>query len=98
MLKVERASKEYAEEYGFNRDNDWFIFKMQEEIGELIQVYLMMTKRGRSKGLSKEEIRKNFEMEIADLFCSVLLFANHYEIDLMKPIEEKWFKRLIESK
>ena len=55
--KVEQVSSSYANEFNFNRDNDWFMFKLQEEIGELTQKYLMMTSRGRQKGLSKDQIR-----------------------------------------
>jgi len=39
--KVEEVSKSYSKEFGINRDNDWFIFKIQEELGELTQKYLM---------------------------------------------------------
>ena len=90
--KVEEVSNGYSKQFGINRDNDWFIFKIQEELGEMIKDYLMWTKRGRQKGLSEEELRKNFETELADLLCQVLLFANHNNVDLMKRIEEKWFK------
>ncbi len=90
--KVEEVSKSYSKEHGINRDNDWFIFKIQEELGELTQKYLMLTKRGRQKGFTEEEIRKQFEYEIADVLCCTLLFANHNNVDLMKNIEEKWFK------
>jgi NTP pyrophosphatase (non-canonical NTP hydrolase) len=90
--KVEEVSKSYSEKFGINRDNDWFIFKIQEELGELTQKYLMLTKRGRQKGFSEEEIRKQFELEIADVICCTLLFANHNNVDIMKNIEEKWFK------
>ena len=90
--KVEEVSKSYSKEFGINRDNDWFIFKIQEELGELTQKYLMLTKRGRQKRFSEEEIRKQFEFEMADLVCCVLLFANHNKVDLIKDIEEKWFK------
>ena len=90
--KVEEISKGYSDQFKINRDNDWFIFKIQEELGEMIKEYLMWTKRGRQKGFSEEEIKKNFETELADLLCQVLLFANYNNVDLMKRIEEKWFK------
>ena len=90
--KVEEVSSGYSNQFGIKRDGDWFIFKIQEELGEMIKDYLMWTKRGRQKGFSEEEIKKNFETELADLLCQVLLFANHNNVDLMKRIEEKWFK------
>ena len=92
--KLEKVSSGYSKRFGIDRDNDWFMFKIQEELGEMIQEYLMWTKRGRQKGLTEEEIKKNFETELADLLCQVLLFARHNNVDLMKRIEEKWLKYL----
>jgi len=47
--KTEQVSSIYAKNHGINRDKDWFIFKLQEELGELTQKYLMMTGRARKK-------------------------------------------------
>jgi NTP pyrophosphatase (non-canonical NTP hydrolase) len=96
--KLEEVSKRYADEYNFKRDNDWFVFKMQEELGELIQIYLMMTERGRSKGLSKAEMRKKFENEIADVISLGLLFARKNDVDVMQAIQDKWLYHLSDEK
>ena len=92
--KVEQVTSSYANEFNFNRDNDWFMFKLQEEIGELTQKYLMMTSRGRQKGLSKDQIRNDFELEVADVLCQVLLLANHNNVNVMDKINSKWLRRL----
>src|SRR5258708_1128338 len=87
---VEHVSQIYAEKFGIERDATWFILKLQEEMGELIQSYLMLAGKARSKGKSPEEIRSEFNQEVGDVFCHTLLLARFYDIDLEKVVEEKW--------
>ena len=89
---VEIVSKHYSKKFNIERDSDWFVFKLQEEIGELTQAYLMLKGRARMKGKNIEEIRKDFEGEVGDVLCHTLLLAKHFKIDLDKVIEEKWIK------
>jgi NTP pyrophosphatase (non-canonical NTP hydrolase) len=65
--------------------------KLQEELGELTQSYLMMIGQARKKEKSEDEIAKEFRKEVADVFSHVLLLAAHHKIDLEKEVEEKWF-------
>ncbi len=88
--EVEEVSKIYSKRFDIDRDGNWFVLKLQEEMGELIQSYLMMIKQGRHKGKSPEEIRDNFRKEVADVFSHVLLLAKFYKIDLEKEVGEKW--------
>jgi len=88
--EVEDISKIYSKRFKIDRDGDWFILKLQEELGELIQSYLMMIRKGRNKGKSVEEIKENFYKEVADVFSHVLLLAKFYDIDLEKEVEKKW--------
>jgi NTP pyrophosphatase (non-canonical NTP hydrolase) len=90
--EVEKISLIYSKKFDIDRDGNWFILKLQEELGELIQSYLMMIKQGRHKGKSPEEIKDNFRKEVADVFSHVLLLAKFYKIDLEKEVEEKWLK------
>jgi len=90
--EVEQISKMYSERFEIDRDGNWFVLKLQEEMGELIQSYLMMIKQGRHKGKTPEEIKDNFRHEVADVFSHVLLLAGFYKIDLEKEVEEKWLK------
>ncbi len=92
MKKVEAVSLKYSEQYKIKRSNSWFILKLQEEMGELTQSYLMMTGRGRKKDKTKKEIRSEFEKELADVLCHVLLLANSNTVDLEKAVNEKWLK------
>ena len=87
---IEKVSAAYASKYDIDRDADWFILKLQEELGELIQSYLMSTGKARTKGLSEKELAENFQSEVADVFCHVLLLAKHFNVDLEKTVEDKW--------
>lgn len=89
---VEEVSKIYSKKFDIERDSDWFVFKLQEEIGELTQAYLMLRGRARMKGKNMEEIRADFEGEIADVLAHTLLIAKHFDVDIDKVFEEKWIK------
>ena len=69
-------------------DRHYFPFKMTEKWGECLQAFLMLTDRGRQKGMSKEEIKLSFSEEIADVFGYLLLFADNENIDLVKALEK----------
>ena len=88
--EVEQVSQIYAEKFNIERDATWFILKLQEEVGELIQSYLMLAGKARAKGKSEEEMRSDFQKELADVFCQTLLLARFYGVDLEKEVEEKW--------
>jgi NTP pyrophosphatase (non-canonical NTP hydrolase) len=90
--EVEQVSQRYAEKFNIERDATWFVLKLQEEVGELIQCYLILSGQARTKGKSSEEIRSEFHKEVADVFCHTLLLARFYGIDLEKEIEEKWLR------
>ena len=93
--KTKLIMKKYSEEYPeITIDRDYYPFKLTEELGECMKSYLMYTDRGRQKGLNKDEIREEFESELADVFGFLLLFADHEGVDLEKAIEKKWFTRL----
>ena len=88
--KVEKVSQIYTKKFGIERDSNWYILKLQEELGELIQSYLMMTHKARTKGKTDTELKEEFTKEIADVFCHVLLLSKHYNIDLNKAVQDKW--------
>ena len=88
--EVEQVSYIYAEKFHIQRDASRFILKLQEEMGELTQCYLMLAGQARTKGKSETEIQADFRKEVADVFCQTLLLARFYGIDLEKEVEEKW--------
>ena len=88
--EVEQVSQSYAEKFNIERDATWFILKLQEEVGELIQAYLMLSGKARTKGKMRAEMQADFNKEVADVFCQTLLLARFYDIDIEKEVEEKW--------
>jgi NTP pyrophosphatase (non-canonical NTP hydrolase) len=88
--RLEKISVGYGVHLGFERDPDWFLLKLQEEVGELTQAYLQHTGRARSKGSTPEQIRETFHQEFADVLCQLLLFAQQHDVDLVREIDNKW--------
>jgi NTP pyrophosphatase (non-canonical NTP hydrolase) len=94
--QIQAVSDRYARDINITRDDDWYVFKLQEELGELTQKFLMMSSRARQKGFTPEEIRRQFEDEVADTFSLIVLLARHFKIDLEVAVDRKWFKYLKE--
>lgn len=92
--KVKQVSEKYAKVHSINRDKEWYILKLQEEMWELTQAYLSLTDRGRKRNKSDEEIKQNFSDEIADVMWQLLLLADNNDIDIEKALEKKRFKYL----
>jgi NTP pyrophosphatase (non-canonical NTP hydrolase) len=84
------ASRTYCEANGFARDRDWFVLKLQEEVGELSQAWNKVSGRGRPRGKSPEELRRDLEDEAADVLGHVFLLAEAEGLDLRAAIERKW--------
>tara|TARA_R110000824_G_scaffold137637_1_gene301929 strand:- start:41405 stop:41716 length:312 start_codon:yes stop_codon:yes gene_type:complete len=88
--QFEEASKRYAAANGITRNDDWFILKLQEELGELTQIWMKLTDRGRKRGLNESELREALADETADLLGHILLFAGRNGVDLAPAIARKW--------
>lgn len=95
--KIERVSDFYSEKYQISRDKLWYLLKLQEEVGELTQAYLSMSGRGRHKNKTQDELKTQFELEIADVLCHVLLLAKSEGVDLKKAIDAKWLSKVKQS-
>ncbi len=94
-VKAKQVFEMYQQEYPDVRvDRDYLPFKITEEWGECLQVFLMLSDRGRQKGKTKEEIRRSFSEEFADVFAFLLLFAESEGVDVAEAMEGKWFKYL----
>ncbi|WP_410788056.1 pyrophosphatase [Kribbella sp. C-35] len=90
--RLEKISVGYGERLGFERDPDWFLLKLQEEVGELTQAYLQHTGRARAKGATPDDIRDTFHQEFADVLCQLLLFARRHQVDLPAEVDRKWLR------
>jgi len=84
-----RISDIYAGKFGIERDDDWFLLKLQEELGELAQVHLRLSARGR--GEATEQQRAD---EAADLLCQLLLYCRRFRIDPEAAVRRKWLSWL----
>jgi NTP pyrophosphatase (non-canonical NTP hydrolase) len=80
-----RISDIYASKYGVVRDDDWFLLKLQEELGELAQAHLRLSSRGR--GEASEHDRAD---EAADVLCMLLLYCRRFGIDPDQAVRRKW--------
>ncbi|WP_320199066.1 MazG nucleotide pyrophosphohydrolase domain-containing protein [Agrobacterium sp. rho-13.3] len=90
MLQFELASQKYARANDIERDPDWFLLKLQEEVGEVTQAWNRLSGRGRSKGKTPEEMRQDLADETADLLGHVLLLAHNSGLDIETSIKRKW--------
>ena len=91
--QVATVSEEYAKTFGFVRDDDWYLLKLQEEVGEAAQSYLKLTGRARVKP-DDETLKTAFAEELADVVCHALLAADHFGVDVEGAIREKWLSKL----
>lgn len=93
---VAQVSDIYAQRNDIDRDADWAILKLQEELGELTDEHLRLSSRGRRKDQDEAAILQARDDEAADLLAMLLLYANQNGIDLDKALQRKWFRYLNE--
>ncbi|WP_237153514.1 MazG nucleotide pyrophosphohydrolase domain-containing protein [Oryzibacter oryziterrae] len=87
--RLEAISSRYAGAFGIDRSGDWFMLKVQEEMGELVQVHLAQTGRSRRPN---EGLDERLADEMADVLCQLLVFARAAGVDLDAAVARKWFK------
>jgi NTP pyrophosphatase (non-canonical NTP hydrolase) len=88
--KFEEASVRYAKINQIERNDEWFVLKLQEELGEMTQAWMKQSGRGRPNGRTPEDLARAVEDECADLLGHVLLFAHRNGLDLAAAIARKW--------
>lgn len=89
-LHCEAAWSQYAEENKLIRDDEFYFFKMQEELGELTRSFLELRGSERQKRDSKEALRKKFEGDCASLIGNALILARHFGVNIENTIKEKF--------
>lgn len=82
---VLRISDIYATEHGIDRDRDWALLKLQEELGELTAEHLRMS--GRARG---EANASKLGDEAADVLGMLLIYCDSAGIDLEAAMQRKW--------
>ena len=93
LRKIVKVSDVYADKNKIDRNQDWYLLKLQEELGELTQQHLKLSQQGHTEG-TPEEHRKLLEEEVADVFAHILLYAHNNNIDVEKVVKDKWFSWL----
>ncbi len=86
---VLRISDIYAAEHGIDRDRDWALLKLQEELGELTAEHLRLT--GRARGTPDATAQAD---EAADVLGMLLIYCDRAGIDLEAAMRRKWLKWL----
>jgi NTP pyrophosphatase (non-canonical NTP hydrolase) len=87
--QVGRIGEIYAGKYGIERSDDWFLIKLQEELGELAQAHLKLSGRGR--GTVPDQARAD---EAADVLCQLLLYCRRFGVDPEAAVRAKWLTLL----
>lgn len=75
----------YAGKYAIQRDDDWYLLKLQEELGELAQAHLRLSSRGRGEACEHDRAD-----EAADVLCMLLLYCRRFGIDPEQAVRRKW--------
>jgi NTP pyrophosphatase (non-canonical NTP hydrolase) len=86
---VLRISDIYAREHSIDRDRDWALLKLQEELGELTKEHLNLS--GRARGKPDAEALAD---EAADVLGMLLIYCDHAGIDIETAMQRKWLKWL----
>ncbi len=80
------------------------MLKLQEEVGELTQAFLMRTGRARDKDATPEQLQQALRSELADVLCHLLLLARHHDVNLqpqsrkVAKSEPHWISRQAETR
>ncbi|MDD2732084.1 MAG: MazG nucleotide pyrophosphohydrolase domain-containing protein [Candidatus Pacebacteria bacterium] len=92
--KVIKNAIRYGKKYGVKIDEDFALFKLYEEVGELAQDVLIHRKKCRpEKYLSEKESKKELAKEIADTLGMLMVVAYLLDIDLEEAVTKKWITR-----
>lgn len=95
-LTLERLSADaahisdiYAAEHGIDRDRDWAMLKLQEELGELTAEHLRLSNRARGEG-DPDALGD----EAADVLGMLLIYCARAGVDLEAAMQRKWLSWL----
>lgn len=86
---VARISDIYAREHSIDRDRDWALLKLQEELGELTAEHLRLS--GRARGAPDAQALGD---EAADVLGMLLIYCDRAGIDIEQAMRRKWLKWL----
>ena len=92
--KVMQNAVNYGKKYNIKIDEDFALFKLYEEVGELAQAVLIHRKKSRpEKHISFDKSKQNLAEELADVVGMAIVNAKLLDIDLEKAINKKWINK-----
>jgi NTP pyrophosphatase (non-canonical NTP hydrolase) len=92
--KVIENAINYCKKYNIEIDEDWALFKLYEEVGELAQSVLIHRKKCRpEKYIPKEKSKEELAQELADVLGMIMVNAYLLDIDLEEAITKKWINK-----
>src|SRR4030042_5034595 len=92
--KVVENAFNYGKKYNVEIDENFALFKLYEEVGELAQSVLIHRKKCRpGKYVSNEKSKKELAQELADILGMVIVNAYLLDIDLEEAINRKWIDK-----
>ena len=94
QARAAEVGRIYAETFGIERDEAFYLGKMTEELGEVVSAYLKLAGQSRGADGDRNALRRELEDELADLFGFLLIFADWQGVDLAGAFERKWGKYL----
>jgi NTP pyrophosphatase (non-canonical NTP hydrolase) len=94
LEKLKQVMAIYSEKYKIDPNEDYYLLKIQEELGELSSAHLKLTNRARKNSSTSQELQKNFEDEIADVLAMTLLFAESKGLNVEEVLQRKWLRYL----
>ncbi|MBT3539474.1 hypothetical protein HOF40_02225 [Candidatus Parcubacteria bacterium] len=84
----------YGKKHKITIDEDFALFKLFEEVGELSEAILTDRKKSRPiKHVSKEESKKQVAAELADVLGMTVVIAHLMDIDLEDALDKKWINK-----
>jgi NTP pyrophosphatase (non-canonical NTP hydrolase) len=89
-IYCDNAWSQFAEKFGIRRDDEFYLFKLQEELGELSRAFLELRGSEKRHTDSMETLKKKFDEDVAVLIGNALILAKHFEVDVEKNIKEKF--------
>jgi NTP pyrophosphatase (non-canonical NTP hydrolase) len=92
--RIEQIGELYARVHDIERNDDWYLLKLTEELGELTAEHLLLAGKAKSNSNSSAGSLEALENEAADLFGQLVLYLRANKIDIEAAIERKWLRHL----
>lgn len=77
-----KAWSQYAKKFNIHRDDEFYLFKLQEELGELTRAFLELRGSENKGNLTQDELHRKFASDVASMVGNALILAEHFEVDL----------------